>query len=63
MILEDSRRPVLSSIFSNLAVYIAYAADVFFVLLALRSLQWFVSFRISATMLRCANLDANDGRP
>jgi hypothetical protein len=61
MLLEDSRRP-LSSIFSNLAVYIAYAADVFFVLLVLRSVQWFVSFRITATMLhRGYDLDANDG--
>jgi len=63
MILEDSRRPVLTSIFSNLAVYIAYAADVFLVLLVLRLLQWFVSFRISTTMLRSGNLDAADGRP
>jgi len=59
MILDDSNRPVLSSIFSNLAVYIAYAADVFFVLLVLRAVQWFVSFRVSAAMLRFGDLKAN----
>lgn len=61
MIGDDSGRSVLGSIFRNLAVYIAYAADVFFVMLLLRSVQWFVSFRINAAMMRFGDLDA-DGR-
>ena len=61
MILDDSGRSVLSSIFRNLAVYIAYAADVFFVMLLLRSVQWFVSSRINAAMMCLGNLDANSG--
>ncbi len=51
-ILVHSNRPLLSIIFDNLAIYIAYAADVFFVLLVLHSAQWFVSIRISSVTLR-----------
>ena len=61
MILDDSGRSVLSSIFRNLAVYIAYAADVFFVMLLLRSVQWFVSSRVDAAMMCFGNLDAKGG--
>jgi small-conductance mechanosensitive channel len=48
----DSSRSGLSNILENLAIYIAYSADVFFVLLFLHSVQWFVTARIDSGMLR-----------
>lgn len=48
MVLEDSGRPLLTVILMQLAVYLEYITDVFFVFLLLHSLQWLVSARVQA---------------
>jgi len=50
--LDSSKVPGWTSIFQNLGFYFAFSANVFFVFLALHSVQWFVSARVRASALR-----------
>ncbi len=50
--LDSSKIPGWTSVFQNLGFYFAFSANVFFVFLALHSVQWFVSARVRASALR-----------
>jgi len=49
---ELSRTPTAMLILRNFLMHFAFAANVFFVFLVLHSLQWFVSARVYAYVLR-----------
>jgi hypothetical protein len=49
--IELSRTPAVTSILRNFLMDFAFAANVFFVLLALHFVQWFVSGRVRARAL------------
>jgi hypothetical protein len=50
--LDNSRTPVGILVLNNFLMYFAFATNVFFVFIALHSVQWFVSGRVHAFALR-----------